>query len=487
MTTETFQPEDLIGTTLCGERYHVQSMLGEGSMAFVYRAFDSRLDTAVVIKVPRPDKIADPEFQARFSRESQLMVRLAHPHVVKILDVGAHEKIPFVVMQFLSGGTLKDQMNAAIRENRVISPTSLKRWVREIARALDFVHTQHIVHRDVKPANIIFDEHGNAFLSDFGLTKILYGDHRDLNSGETAAGFVVGTPNYVAPEIVLGQPYDGAADQYSLGITIYHALTGSAPMQGASSSATMVNQTQKILPLLSDVRTDLPQSVALAVNRSIHKQPSERFPSCEAFADAVLAGLHSGGGSRGSSGNRLRPRHAASPDADTRQTDAAVPRRPRSDKGRSKRKHSESDVSRGRSGAVECPACRQLLPLKPMHAGRTGRCIHCRVRLSVSEDLTTLTRIRAENSDWYSGSGNLPPRRKKRDRKGGGQTGETDELLLGEKVFGWKVGKKPAILIAAVLLLALITATVVLTVNLTGPTPEEEKKQEVKSTLRRME
>ena len=167
----------------------------------------------------------------------------------------------------------------------------MKAWVREVARALDFVSTKNIVHRDVKPANILFDENENAYLSDFGLTKIMYGEHTDLNSGDTAAGYVLGTPNYIAPEIVQGNDYDARADQYSLGITIYQALTGKPPMQGKSSSATMVNQTHRKLDLLSDVRSDISPRLAHAVQRSIDKDPTKRFATSEEFAEAVLAGI----------------------------------------------------------------------------------------------------------------------------------------------------------------------------------------------------
>lgn len=169
----SMQPEGMIGVSLAERRYRVLSQLGEGSMAYVYKAFDNRLETNVVIKIPKAEKIADSEFQARFRRESQLMVRLTHPHVVKILDVGEHQAVPFVVMQFLSGGTLKDRILTAAGNAGGIGVASLKGWIREVARALDFIHAQNIVHRDVKPANIIFDDFDNAFLSDFGLTKII--------------------------------------------------------------------------------------------------------------------------------------------------------------------------------------------------------------------------------------------------------------------------------------------------------------------------
>jgi serine/threonine protein kinase len=212
--------------------------------------------------------------------------------VVKVLDVGEHAALPYVVMQLLSGGSLTDRLQNESDEQGRMSPESLKSWVRETGRALDFCFRKGMVHRDVKPANILFDEDNNPYVADFGLSKVMYGEHEDLNSSETAAGIVLGTPNYISPEIVLGQPYDGRADQYSLGITIYHVLTGKAPMQGNSATATMVNQTQRTLDLLSDVRPDMiSRPLANAIPKSIEKDPNKRFASCEEFGDAILDGL----------------------------------------------------------------------------------------------------------------------------------------------------------------------------------------------------
>ena len=282
---------DLVGESLANGRYKVTGQLGKGSMAYVYRARDTRLKTDVVIKVPKPEKAAGKEIRGRFHREGRLLVRLTHPHIVTILDVGEYGRLPYVVMQLLGGGTLADRMKDQDGRPTPMSPESLKTWLQEVAKALDFVSMKKIVHRDVKPANILFDEYNNAYLSDFGLTKIMYGEHTDLNSGNTAAGYVLGTPNYIAPEIVLGNDYDARADQYSLGMTIYHALIGKPPMLGKSTSATMVNQTQRTLDLLSDVRADVSPRLARAVQRSIEKDPKKRFATSGEFAEAVWAGL----------------------------------------------------------------------------------------------------------------------------------------------------------------------------------------------------
>lgn len=523
--SKSFQAADLIGCCFM-QRYQIQSQLGEGSMGFVFKAFDSRLETDVVVKVPRPEKIADAEFAERFRRESQLMVRLTNPHVVPILDVGDIDGIPFVVMNFLSGGTLKERIVEHRTAGTLLEPASINKWLNEVSRALDFVHTQNVVHRDVKPANILFDRHGNAFLSDFGLTKIIQGDHRDLNSDETAAGYVVGTPNYVAPEIVLGRSYDGRADQYSLALTIYHAMTGRPPMQGANTSATMVNQTQKQLPLLSDVRRDFPQHAAMAVDRGLRKNPAERFPTCEQFATAVLQGLQAGrlpatspgltssGPSPSSASSSVTSRSGSSATTSSassirqgslppvrsdrpRSSESLKSRRPAgrtASSGRSRpnarsgSSRAQSGVSRGPAGRVPCPACKVVLPLKPDHAGRTGRCIHCKVRLEVATDLTMLTRVRAQNLDWYPEASGLPPKRKKKKSSGNSNASDASgELFLGEKVFGWEVGKTVAVVMSVLLLCILLGATVYMTVFFTSESEQDKLKNALENMERRTE
>lgn len=284
-------PRDLLGVSLADGRYVVKAPLGKGSMAYVFRASDARLQTDVVLKVPKPEKINTADFRERFQRESQLLIRFSHPHVVKVLDVGEYEELPYVVMQLLEGGSLSDRIARESDEHGRMTPESLKTWVREVSRALDFCYRKGMVHRDVKPANILFDEDNNAYVGDFGLSKIMCGEHTELSSDETAAGVVLGTPNYISPEVVQGQDYDGRSDQYSLGITIYHVLTGGPPMQGNTATMTMLNQTQKVLPLLSDVRDDVPRPLAVAIRKAIEKDPAKRFNTCVEFAEAVVEGL----------------------------------------------------------------------------------------------------------------------------------------------------------------------------------------------------
>lgn len=280
---------DKLGANLSHGRYQVRSKLGEGGMGFVYRAWDLNLETDVVIKVPRPAMLEEPGFAKRFAEEIRALVKLSHPHIVKVLDVGSSEGLTFAVMDFLSGGSLEDRRGG--HGAQPMPPASLRGWLPQVAGALDFVHGKNYVHRDVKPANILFDASGNAYLSDFGVVKALAGhDGGDKEQSLTGTGLVLGTPHYMAPELVLGQAFDGRIDQYALAVTIYEVLAGRRPIDAPSPGAVLVQQTlQQPMPLtqLCAVSEQLSQAVA----RGLAKDPRHRFASCSALKDAVLAGL----------------------------------------------------------------------------------------------------------------------------------------------------------------------------------------------------
>src|SRR4051794_1480310 len=170
MPTET---ADWVGLTLDG-RYAVTAKLGEGGMGFVYRARDTRLNCDVVVKVPRAAMLEGAGFRERFTAEVGALVRLAHPHVVRVTDFGQHDRVPFAVMQFLPGGSLDDRRpKDAHGHPKPVSPRTLAEWLPAVAEGLDFVHQQGYVHRDIKPANILFDAYKNAYISDFGVAKVV--------------------------------------------------------------------------------------------------------------------------------------------------------------------------------------------------------------------------------------------------------------------------------------------------------------------------
>lgn len=274
-------------------RYLVERRLGQGGMGFIYLAQDQSLETSVVLKVPRVALMQDVEFTKRFLREIRSLVQLSHPQIVKITDVGEEDSIPFAVMQYLPGGSLEDrrprQSDGSILP---MSPESLTDWVEPIARALDFVHSQGFVHRDVKPGNILFDQYENVYLSDFGVAKALAGTSESPGTEAlTGTGLVLGTPEYMAPEAILGQPYDGRLDQYAMAITIYELLTGRLPFRATVPSAVLVQQTTEPVPPLVQVRPGLSTAVAQVVHRALEKQPAMRYPTCSEFAKHLLTAL----------------------------------------------------------------------------------------------------------------------------------------------------------------------------------------------------
>jgi serine/threonine protein kinase len=252
----TIGSNDWEGVTLANGRYLITAKLGEGGMGFVYRAQDRNIDSDVVIKIPRQAMMDDPEFAGRFTREIRSLVKLSHPHIVEVTDVGEWEGIPFAVMQYLPGGSLEDQRTTGADERVLTSdPTKVSRWLIAVAEALDYIHVQGYVHRDVKPGNILFDAVGHSFLSDFGVAKVLASSDSTPAASRTAAtgaGMVLGTPEYMAPELIMGEPFDGRADQYALAVTVYEMLCGRRPFEDATKTKVLVLHTSKAPPRLTE-------------------------------------------------------------------------------------------------------------------------------------------------------------------------------------------------------------------------------------------
>jgi len=267
------------GETL-GHRYVVRREFGRGGMATVFLAEDLRLGKDVAIKFPRRDLFDRPEARERFEREVRSLTQLDHRAIVKILDVGDHGDRPFVVMQYLAGGTLADRLHA--KERKLPAPIALVAWITEIASALDFTHAQNYLHRDVKPSNVLFDAAGNAYLSDFGIARAIGAD----TSPPSNWGSSPGTPLYMAPEITDDVPLGPAYDQYALGVVVYQTLTGRIPHEAESGLSLMVKRATEPPRPLRETRPDLPDALEAVVMRALHRTPARRYPTCRAFADA---------------------------------------------------------------------------------------------------------------------------------------------------------------------------------------------------------
>jgi serine/threonine-protein kinase len=288
----TIRSNELEGTALANGRYLVTAKLGEGGMGSVYRATDRNIESDVVVKIPRLAMMEDPEFSGRFTREIRSLVKLSHPHIVKVTDVGTWEKTPFAVMQFLPGGSLEDQRPTGPNGRPLpCDPRTIARWLVPVAGALDYVHAQGYVHRDVKPGNILFDAEGHAFLSDFGVAKVL-ASATDKNVSQTAmtgTGMVLGTPEYMAPELIMGDAFDGRVDQYALAITVYELLCSRRPFENETKTKVLVLHTSKAPPHLTEWCPNLPERLSQAVLKGMNKEPSDRYANCAALAAAVAA------------------------------------------------------------------------------------------------------------------------------------------------------------------------------------------------------
>ncbi len=271
----------LSGVTLLG-RYAVERKMGGGGMATVYLAKDEHLGLPVVVKVPHPAFLADPSFRTRFEQETEGLIALQHPHIVRILARGEHEGLPFLVMQYLPGGSLGDRLRAT--DGGTIAFDDVQSWLQGVTEALDYIHARGIVHRDIKPDNVLFDEHGYVYLSDFGIAKAIGAD----DTGLTATGATPGSPAYMAPEQARTSNLEGSSDQYSLAASLYEALSGTPAYDGKTLVDVLLKKQSEDPRHLSEIAPDVPVAAANAIMRALARDPEYRFPTCRAFLDAVV-------------------------------------------------------------------------------------------------------------------------------------------------------------------------------------------------------
>lgn len=264
-------------------RYHVTERLGEGGMANVYKAYDTRLERDVAIKVIRVDAFPPAGLERvlkRFEREARSLARLSHTNIVKIFDFGDHDGAPYLVMEFVSGGTLKKYTGSRMPWQKAAA------LLIPIAGALDYAHQKGVIHRDVKPANILFNEADQPMLSDFGIAHLL-----EEGSGGTLTtpGVGIGTPEYMAPEQGMGLAVDGRADVYSLGVVFYELVTGRKPYTADTPMAVVYKHLTDPLPPPTKYAPDLPEAVEKFIYKALSKQPEDRFESMRAFTEALSA------------------------------------------------------------------------------------------------------------------------------------------------------------------------------------------------------
>ncbi len=311
--TDSTLVEGSSASDLTGKRlgnYRIVSALGQGGMAKVYKGYQPLLDRYVAIKVLAPRFATDEEFRARFQREAAAIAHLRHPNIVQIFDFGVEGSIHYMVMEYIAGDTLKMRLRAARAADERLPPGEILTVLRSLAAALDHAHARDIIHRDVKPANIMLRIEGSPemaagddpvqppgtdtftpVLTDFGVAKILEGVQF------TGTGMTIGTPDYMAPEQGGNGQLTHSADLYSLGIILYEMLTGKLPFTADTPVAVLLKHMSDTPPSIRTYAPDLPAALDQVLNRALAKEPLDRFPSGAALAQAVEEawGLPGGG------------------------------------------------------------------------------------------------------------------------------------------------------------------------------------------------
>ena len=277
-------PDPRIGTELLG--YRIEALVGRGGMGVVYRAYDPRLKRNVALKLIDPELSGDARFRERFLAETELAASLEHPNVVPIYDAGEIDGRLYIAMRYVEGVELK----RLLQDEGALEPARALAICGQVAAALDAAHERGLVHRDVKPSNVLLDEAEHTYLADFGLSRRL-ADDRDRAEGE---GVSVGTPAYVSPEQIEGAAVNGRADLYALGCLLYECLTGQAPFQRDSELAVLWAHIQEPPPAASEHNPDLPEEIDPVLAGAMAKNPDDRYASCGGLVVAAreALGLH---------------------------------------------------------------------------------------------------------------------------------------------------------------------------------------------------
>lgn len=274
MTLQGPSSDDLVGTTI--GQWRIESLIAVGGMGRVYRARSAEGQEAA-LKLVKPDLAHDSVFRKRFEREASIAQRLSHPHVVPVLDAGEHEGLPYLAQRLIHGGSLDDKLE----RDGVLETDVAVRICTEVASGLDALHESGLFHRDVKPANILLDEGGTAFITDFGLAKDSQG------SLLTRPGQTLGSMDYMSPEQIRGEEISAATDVYGLGCVMYECLSGDPPFADRQGMRVLWAHLQDAPPDLLEKRPELPSALALALQRALDKDPAARPSSASEFAASL--------------------------------------------------------------------------------------------------------------------------------------------------------------------------------------------------------
>jgi len=260
--------------------YQLVEQVGAGGMAAVYRAVDSRSGAERALKVLSPTIGDDEQFVRRFRREGKLLARLKHPNIISVLDYGETGNTFYLVMPFIQGETLQRKL-----VHRRFSEAEIRRWIRQVAGALEFAHQRGVIHRDVKPSNILIDKGGDAYLTDFGLARLAE------SSGSLTGSLLLGTPAYVSPEQARSERLDARTDQYSMGVILFQLVTGRLPFETDTPMATVMKHMREAPPQPRSLNPELPPAAEKVILKCLAKMPGDRFSSVGEAARTFEAAL----------------------------------------------------------------------------------------------------------------------------------------------------------------------------------------------------
>ncbi len=277
---DTRPSSSMIGTTLSG-RYRLEAKLGSGGMSTVYLARDETLDRSVAVKVMHREMSEQEDQLERFRQEARAVAKLSHPNVVSVIDAGEDGGYPYIVFEYVEGETLKQR----IARVGALDTQDAIAYAIEVARGLSVAHARKLVHRDIKPQNVLIDSEGRAKLTDFGISRQLEQD------GMTATGRVLGTTDYVSPEQAMGKQVDPRSDIYSLGVVLYEMLLGQVPFQADSQVGVAMKHVNEDLPDVQRRREDLSAAAALVVERATSKDPGQRYQQVGEMIDDLSTAL----------------------------------------------------------------------------------------------------------------------------------------------------------------------------------------------------
>jgi serine/threonine protein kinase len=267
-------------------KYTIIEELAQGGMAAVFLARDTMLDRTVALKIIHPHLAGNPGFAERFRREARMVSSLRHPNIVQLYDFDVRDGQPFMVMEYLDGGSLKDRLDRMRARGETIPLTEIARLLEPLAGALDYAHAQGAIHRDIKPANILFTAADEPVITDFGVARML----GDTNS-VTVAGSVIGSPTYMSPEQAAGKPVDARGDTYSLGVILYQMAAGRVPFEFDSPTRVMAAHLGDPTPPPREFNPNLPEIVQPVILRAMAKNPAYRFESAGELSHTFRAAI----------------------------------------------------------------------------------------------------------------------------------------------------------------------------------------------------